>query len=104
MYFITTYSIQISLGLRDEYGVRSIAEVKAVCNSFIKEFHQKLTIIPTDIGFEPGAIVKFNTNITSSMRKKDLLNKAKILSMWLQEALGRIKISIITPEKTYNLE
>lgn len=98
MKLISKYNIEIVIELK---GLSSIDLIKSISNKFSKTFNQEI-IFNSDNNSQ--FIVKFDLGISSVMHKKQLIDKAKILSMWLQEASENMKISIVTPEETYILE
>ena len=97
MKLISKYNIEIVIELKD---LSSIDLIKPISNKFSKTFKQDIIFSSNN---NSQFIVKFDLGISSVMHKKQL-DKAKILSMWLQEASENMKISIVTPEETYILQ
>jgi hypothetical protein len=105
-----SFNVQIWVGLRVGYTdqIHSIDDVRKVCNEWVNEIKDCVTITPTEFcyvdGNEPGVIVGYINYPRFPRTKMVIIARAIILADRLRLAMGQTRVSITTPKKTYMLE
>jgi hypothetical protein len=105
-----SFNVQIWVGLREGYTdkVHTIEEVRAICDKWVNEVKDCVTITPTEFiyvdGSEQGVIVGYINYPRFPRSKIAITDRAIALASRLKIGLGQIRVSVVTPEETYMLE
>ena len=104
------YNVQIWCGLkeRDTEYLHSIEEVKTICQKFVDEVGQCVSVTPTEFiytkGNEEGVVVGFIIYPRFPKKKKQIRKQAIELAKILIVELCQYKVTVTTPTKSYMLE
>lgn len=107
---IKSYNIQIWVGLRKGYSdeVHSLEDVRVICDSFVNEVKDCVTITPTEFryvdGNEPGVIVGYINYPRFPRTPVEMGERALQLATALMVGLHQNRVSVVDPEWTYMLE
>ena len=103
-------NIQVWCGLkeRDTNVLHTIKEVKAICQKFVDEVGECVSVTPTDFiytkGNEKGVNVGFIQYPRFPRKKKEIKRRAIQLATLLMFELNQYKVTITTPKKSIMLE
>jgi hypothetical protein len=105
-----SFNVQIWVGLREEYSdtVHTIDDVRKVCDEWVNEVKDCVTITPTEFryvdGSEDGVIVGYINYPRFPRTGMAITDRAIALGWRLKKAMKQIRVSVTTPVKTYLLE
>jgi len=104
------YNVQVWCGLkeRDTDVIHTMVEVKEICQEFVNEVKECVSITPTDFyyvnGFETGVVVGFIQYPRFPRKKKEIKSNAIKLAEMLMTRCNQYKVTITTPKKSIMLE
>ena len=108
---VVTYNVQICCGLKETFKggrTHTIKEVKQICDEFVNEYGDCVSITKTDFrytnGNEPGVVIGFISYPRFPRLPEKIRNRAFILAEKLMLNLNQYKVSIVDPYYTYMLE
>jgi len=110
MKIVESYNVQIWVGLRFQYTeiIHHIDEVRELCDQFVNEIKDCVTITPTEFryvnGHEPGVIVGYINYPRFPQTKEEIFNRALGLAEVLMYGLDQNRVSITAPDRTVMLE
>ena len=102
-----SYNVQIWCGLQKQYTdtVYSITDVRRICDEYVNEIKDCVTITPTEYryvgGHEEGVLIGWINYPRFPRKRREIRRRAFILAGRLKEELEQYKVSIVTPNKTY---
>lgn len=105
-----SHNVQIWSGLMEGYGgyVHSLEEVLDICQEFVDEKKECVTITPTQFvytqGNEPGVIVGFIMYPRFPRSEEEIENRAVELGKILLNKLRQNRLTITTPFKSIMLK
>lgn len=103
-------NIQVWCGLkeRDTNVLHTLEEVKEICQKFVDDIGECVSVTPTDFiytnGNEQGVVVGFINYPRYPRKKKDIRRRAIQLATLLMYDLNQYKVTVTTPKKSYMLE
>lgn len=105
------YNVQIWVGLQETYDknrLHAIDEVENICQEFVNEIKDCITITPTKFkyvgGGENGAIIGWISYPRFPRKRTEIRNRALALAEKLMKELNQYRVTITTPYKSYMLE
>lgn len=108
---LKAYNVQIWVGLKETYNnekVHSIESVQNICDNWVNEIKDCVTITPTDFryvnGCEPGVIVGYISYPRFPRSRKEIRRRALLLAERLMYELNQYRVTVTTPFKSYMLE
>ena len=107
---LNSYNVQIWVGLRVGYTdeVHTIEEVEKICDAYVNEIKDCVTITPTEFryvdGNEPGVIIGYINYPRFPRTPKEITSRALALAEVLMYGLDQNRVTVTTPDKTYMLE
>lgn len=105
-----SYNVQIWIGLRESYSevVHTMDEARLICDNYVNSVKDCITITPTEFryvdGSEPGVIIGWIQYPRFPRKRKEILRRALRLADKMMYALGQMKVTITTPNKSYMLQ
>ena len=111
MKILRAYNVQIWVGLQETYNkqkLHSIEEVETICQQFVNEVKDCVTVTPTKFkyvdGGENGAIVGWISYPRFPRSRKEIRKRALQLAEKLMLELNQYRVTVTTPFKSYMLE
>jgi len=111
MKILRAYNIQIWVGLREIYGeekVHTIKEAECMCEDFVNNIKDCVTITPTKFkyvgGGEDGLIVGYISYPRFPRKRREIRKRALMLAEKLMVGLNQYRVTVTTPFKSYMLE
>jgi len=111
MQITKAYNVQIWVGLKETYDkekLHNINDVKLICEEFVNEVKDCVTITPTTFkyvgGEENGAIIGWISYPRFSRKRKEIKKRALVLAEKLMYELNQYRVTVTTPFKSYMLE
>ena len=108
---LDSYNVQIWVGLKETYDdekVHSLEDVRQVCDKWVNDIKDCVTITPTEYryvdGCEPGAIVGYISYPRFPRTKSEILKRSLRLAGILMKELNQYRVTVTTPDKSYLLE
>lgn len=105
------YNVQIWVGLQETYNnekLHTINEVESICQDFVNEVKDCVTITPTNFkyvdGGENGAIIGWISYPRFPRKREEIRKRALVLAEKLMKALNQYRVTVTTPYKSYMLE
>jgi hypothetical protein len=105
-----TYTAQIYVGLRTGYTekIRSLDEVRDICQMYVDEAGLCVSVTPTEFiytsGREPGAVVGLIHYPRFPSTPSQLEQHALSLAQLLQEGLEQYRVSVVLYDRTVMFE
>jgi len=107
----SAYNVQIWVGLQETYNtekLHTICEAEKICEDFVNEVKDCVTITPTKFkyvcGGENGFVVGWISYPRFPRKRKEIRNRAFVLAEKLMTKLNQYRVTITTPRKSYMLE
>jgi len=103
------YNVQIWVGLRNRYSnyVHPIDDARRICQNYVNEIGDCVTITPTDYiytnGSEPGVVIGYIQYPRFPRTRKEIRKRAIDLAEKLMVGLDQLKVTVTTPHKSYML-
>jgi hypothetical protein len=110
MKILRSYNVQIWCGLkeRDTGEIHTIEDVRAVCDKFVNEIKDCVTISATEYryvnGHEKGVVIGYIQYPRFPRSRKEIRKRALKLGETLMYAFNQYKVTVTTPYKSYMLE
>ncbi len=110
MKILKSYNVQVWCGLkeRDTEVLHTIEEVNAICQKFVDEVGECVSVTPTEFiytkGNENGVVIGFIQYPRFPRKKKQIKKRAIQLGTMLIFELNQYKVTVTTPSKSYMLE
>jgi hypothetical protein len=104
-----SHNVQIWVGLREQYSdtLRTIYDVRSICDTYVNEIGDCVTITPTEFrykhGYEEGIIVGYINYPRFPRSEEEITKRALNLAERLLIGLKQERVSVTTPKKTYML-
>jgi hypothetical protein len=104
------YNVQIWTGLkeRDTNIGHTIDEVRIICDKWVNEIGDCVSITPTEFrytnGSEFGVVIGYINYPRFPRTRKEIRRRALLLAENLMIQLGQYKVTVTTPFKSYMLE
>ncbi len=104
------FNVQVWCGLkeRDTNIVHTLEEAKAICQNFVDDVGECVSVTPTEFiytnGNENGFVVGFIQYPRFPRKKKEIKSRAIQLAALLMLKLNQYKVTITTQHKSYMLE
>jgi hypothetical protein len=107
---IKSFNVQIWCGLKEGYEgpFHSLQEVEDLCQAFVDEKKDCITITPTTFvytqGKESGVIIGWIAYPRFPKTESEIISRAKDLANILMNALNQNRVTITTPQESIMLE
>jgi len=111
MQITKAYNVQIWVGLQETYDkekLHTINEVETICQDFVNEVKDCVTVTPTKFkyvnGGENGAVIGWISYPRFPRKRKEIRKRALALAEKLMNELNQYRVTVTTPLKSYMLE
>ena len=108
---VKSYNVQIWVGLQETYDnkrLHTIEEVETICQKYVNELKDCITITPTKFkyvnGSESGAVIGWINYPRFPRQRKEIRNRALYLAEILMNELNQYRLTVTTPFKSYMLQ
>jgi hypothetical protein len=111
MQITKAYNVQIWVGLQETYDeekLHTIDEVENICQEFVNDVKDCVTVTPTKFkyvnGGENGAVIGWISYPRFPRKRKEIRKRALFLAEKLMNELNQYRVTVTTPFKSYMLE
>lgn len=107
---IKSFNLQIWCGLKEGYEgpLHSLHEVEEICQTFVDDIGDCITITPTTFvytnGKEAGVVIGWINYPRFPKTELEIISRAKSLAIVLMNTLKQNRVTITTPQESIMLE